>query len=78
MKKLTATNDSGYRIAPDDGVYCIYLQDKKANVGITYEYDAACATVQEVEKELQTHTFSEMVQRYKKQCVYRECTEALA
>lgn len=77
MKKLSKTNENGYRITPDTGVYYIYLQDEKANVGISYEYDAGCGTLEEVEKELQEHTFSEMRKRYAEQYVYCECVEPL-
>ena len=77
MKKLTTNSDDGYRIIDDGHYYTIVISDEKANKCVTYEYDAACGSLEDVEKELQEHTFNEMVKRYSEQCVYCECVEEL-
>lgn len=75
MKKLKDYN--GYRITPADWGYYITISDTKENRMITYEYDGACGTYDEVEKFLKENDFKTVVRAYREQCVYCECVEQI-
>ena len=75
MKKLKDYN--GYRITPTEWGYYITIGDTKANRMITYEYDGACGTYDEVEKFLKENDFKTVVRAYHEQCVYCECVEQI-
>lgn len=70
-------DEGRYRIIDCDGYYIISIASDKAGAFVTYEYDAACGTREEVEKELRKYDFWTIVNRYREQCVYRVCVEAL-
>lgn len=69
--------DGYYRIVQEDWGYRIYIASDKYNQYRTYEYDGGCETRDEVEKELQTHTFPQIVKLYRDLYVYCECVEEL-
>lgn len=75
MQKLKDYN--GYRITPTDWGYYVVISDTKANQMRTYEYDGACGTAESIEQELKSHSFSDMVKRYRDQFVYCECVEQI-
>lgn len=82
MKRMTNKSnrypdDGRYRIVDCGGYYRICIASDRAGMFITYEYDASCGTCKEVEEELRKYDFHAIVRRYREQCVYRECVEAL-
>lgn len=82
MRKMTSRTksyggDGYYKITECDGYYLIGIASDKANLFVTYEYDSACGSKQEVEEELRKYSFSEIRKRYYDQCVYCLCQEML-
>lgn len=75
MKKLQ--DYDGYMITPADWGYYITIGSTPHNVMITYEYDGACGTYEEVEDFLKTHTFEQVRKAYAEQYVYKECEEQI-
>lgn len=81
MKKMRENSDNygdgAYRIVDCGNYYIVVIASDKANVMRTYEYDAGCGSIEEVEKELKEHTFDEIKAMYREQCVYCECEEMI-
>lgn len=78
MKKLSKTNEfNGYRIMPANGYYIVVIGDEKANALVTYEYDSACGTIEEVEEELKKYSFNTIRKRYAERYVYCNCVEPI-
>ena len=77
MKKMKDCD--GYRITKADEGWGYYIQigSLKANVIISYEYDGACGTFEEVEKFLKDHSFEEVRKAFHDQYVYCECIEPI-
>lgn len=75
MKKLK--DYDGYKITPTEWGYYVAIASTKRNQFRTYEYDGACATLEQVEDELKKHSFDEIVKRYREQFVYCECVEQI-
>lgn len=72
-------DDGRYRIVEASegwGFYVMIASDKR-NEFRTYEYDRACGTKADIEKELREHSFDQIVKHYRDQYVYLECVEAL-
>lgn len=85
MKKMVKGQDAYpgdgcYRVdVVDEGWgYYVYIASDKHNQFRTYQYDGGCGTKEQVEAELEKHTFAEIVRMYKEQWVYCECVEALS
>ena len=53
------------------------IASTKRNQFRSYEYDGACATLEQVEDELKKHSFDEIVKLYREQFVYCECVEQI-
>lgn len=79
MKKITKNNEWGYSIheASAGWGYYIYITDKVANLGISYEYSAGCGTLDEVETFLKNNTFNTVKKAFENECVYIECIEQI-
>lgn len=77
MKKLQ--DYDGYKLvkAADGWGYYVTIGSTKANKMISYEYDGGCATYDELENYLKTHTFEQVVKDFREQFVYCECVEPI-
>lgn len=81
MKKMDDSgsygDDGSYRIVDCGNYYLITIASDKANAMRTYEYDAVCGSLAEVEKELQRNSYEQIKKLYHEQCVYCECEEQI-
>ncbi len=75
MRKLK--DYDGYRIIKCDGYYIVSISSTKANQFITYEYDASCATYDELDDYLKHNDFYTVIKDFREQCVYCECVEEI-
>lgn len=75
MKKLQEYD--GYKIIDTDWGYIVVISSTKWNAMITYEYDGACGTHEEVEEFLKDSTFEHVCKVFDDQCVYKECVEQI-
>ena len=75
MKKLK--DYDGYKITKADWGYYVCISSTKANKMLSYEYDGNCASYEELDKYLSTHTFEQVIKDFAKQFVYLECVEEI-
>lgn len=75
MNKLK--NDNGYRIGKNDGWYDVTIASTKYNQYRHYEYDAGCATYEELEQYLKDNDFKTVATQFRDECVYLDCVERI-
>ena len=75
MQKLK--DYDGYKITKADWGYYVCISSTKANKMLSYEYDGACATYEELDEYLSTHTFKQVIEDFANQFVYLECVEEI-